>query len=457
MRLLGLVSVLLSVLLIPGHSGTATQAAVLLANQPPTWGEGGFPPLTIGETHRSGQTIANLWAEDPDDDPLTFSLSGDDASYFAVSATAVISVAPGKVLDYESKIDYSFAVIATDPSGASDTLDIALTLTDVDEPPKKPDPPEVTPVPDSSNLRVTWNAPGTDGPDINDYDVRYGELGAAPSIDHPHTGTATSTVISGLEDNTTYLVQVRAANEEGTGYWSQSVRGTTGVAPPTPPSSPPAAPAALVVVGGAVSLTVAENTPRGTELRTFVSTGGDRDTRTWSLTGPDAGLFAISSGGVLSTAAVLDHEESPIRSFAVDVDDGTLSGAVPVEVTVTDVEEPPSVPDAPVVAAEGGMILRASWTAPANNGPQIFDYDVRYRESIATGWIDQVHLDASTTSLFVVPKVGTTYEVQVRAKNAEGTSGWSAGGTGSTTATGDTSGTAPAPQPEGPRPDTPTG
>ena len=62
-----------------------------------------------------------------------------------------------------------------------------------------------------------------------------------------------------------------------------------------------------------------------------------------------------------------------------------------IRVRVTDEEEPPGAPAAPVVTAEGSDSLKVSWREPENRGPEIVDYEVRYREGGEAGYSDGGH------------------------------------------------------------------
>ena len=99
---------------------------------------------------------------------------------------------------------------------------------------------------------------------------------------------------------------------------------------------------------------------------------------------------------------------------------------------VSDEEEPPGAPGAPVVTAEGSDSLKVSWREPENRGPEITDYEVRYREAGEAGYSDGGHEGTGLEVRLSGLKEGTVYEVQVRAVNEEGMSEWSEPGEGRT-------------------------
>ena len=107
-------------------------------------------------------------------------------------------------------------------------------------------------------------------------------------------------------------------------------------------------------------------------------------------------------------------------------------GSRAIRVRVSDEEEPPEAPAAPAVTAEGSGSLKVSWTEPENRGPEIVDYEVRYREGGEEGYSDGGHQGTGLTVRLSGLKEGTVYEVQVRAVNQEGISEWSEPGEGRT-------------------------
>ena len=72
---------------------------------------------------------------DPNDDDLTYTLSGPDASSFRVRGNGQIEVAAGTMLNFETKHTYMVTLKAEDSFGDYDTIDVTITIVDIDEPP----------------------------------------------------------------------------------------------------------------------------------------------------------------------------------------------------------------------------------------------------------------------------------------------------------------------------------
>ncbi len=646
----------------PSATGTTT------ANQSPVFSEGTSTTRSIAENTGTGQNIGNpVSATDGDNDQITYSLEGRDASAFTVqSNSGQLKTRSGQTYDYETKDTYSVTVRAQDGKGGSATIAATITLTDENEPPGRPAAPTVTA--SSNSLSVRWTAPGNTGPAISDYDVQYRTTGGN-FTDWPHTGTNTNTTITGLTANTSYEVQVRATNGEGTGDWSPSGSGTTSSvgannpdlivespsvdnntlspeqafrlrasvrnrggersssttlryylstdntittsdtevgtdyvsrlnasassdesvrlnapssegthyygacvesvsgesdtgnncssavavtvlgsdlivespsvsnsspgpgasfilratvrnqgggrsssttlryylstdetidqsdteidtdyvssldpsetsdesdflsapssagryyygacveavtgesdtgnncssavivtvrsAPPPPaPNQPP-----VFSEGTSTTRSIAENTGAGQNIGNPVSaTDSDNDRLTYSLQGGDASAFTIiSSSGQLRTRSgvTYDYETKDTYSVTVRVQDGEGGSAtITVEITLTDENEPPDRPDAPVVTASTLNSLSLRWTAPTNPGPAISEYDVQYKEA-GSSFTDWPHTGTGTTTTITGLTANTNYEVQVRARNAQGESSWSPSVTGTTIA-----------------------
>ena len=166
-----------------------------------------------------------------DIEALRYTLEGADAASFAIDPdTGQLRTVAGVDYDHETKFTYSFKVRADDGKGLSETLEVTLSVTDVDEPPAAPAAPTVTSA-GLTSVSVEWSAPENTGPPIDHYDLRYRVAAAGPTgadwTDGPQDVAATSTDIDGLDEATVYEVQVRATNVEGDGAWSASGTGAT--------------------------------------------------------------------------------------------------------------------------------------------------------------------------------------------------------------------------------------
>ena len=197
------------------------------------------------------------------------------------------------------------------------------------------------------------------------------------------------------------------------------------------PASPP------VFTDQATTASVAENSDDGTAVVTITATDANGDTITYSLDSTSDAVFAIdsSSGAItvqVDAGSALDHEATPSYTATVTATDGEGTASHRVTISVTDEDELPDAPAAPRVTAASSASLNVRWTAPANTGPDINDYDVRFRVSGATDWTGRDFTGAGTSTTISGLSSSTTYEVQVMAKNPEGDSDWSATGRGAT-------------------------
>ena len=163
--------------------------------------------------------------------------------------------------------------------------------------------------------------------------------------------------------------------------------------------------------------------------------------------GADALKFSIAPSSGVVTFASAPNFEAPTdadtdNDYVVVVRAMSGAGArvktadQTIMVTVTDVAgEAPGVPVAPFVSSASVTSVTAAWIAPTNAGPPITDYDYRYRvTSPQESWTEVTNTTTTALSATITGLVeDTEYEVQVRATNDEGTSGWSDSGTGTPT------------------------
>ena len=411
---------------------------------------------SIAENSPAGANVGSpvTATSNPNNYTLTHALSGTDAARFEISSsTGQITVKSGTSLNYEAKTSYSVTVTVTAASAGvnaqsftlapnapgSYTIPVTINVTDVNEPPTITTPTvEANSTTPKYKLDVSWTAPTmTDKPAVTDYDVQYKKSSDSTWTSHTFTGTGTSTTLTGLTAGTTYDVQVKAINDEGNSGWSTS-------------GSKKTAENAAPVIPATATRSIAENSAAGTAIGAVVSaTDADSDTLTYSLTGTDASDFTIDSAtGQIKVKSALDYEDDSSYSVTVNVTDGknaqegtdnTIDDTAAVTINVTDVNEPPSAPAAPTVSANSTTPttkIDVSWTAPDMTGkPAISDYDVQYRKTGDSTWSSHSFTGTGTSTTLTGLTTGKSYEVQVRAVNAEGDGAWSDSGASITEAT----------------------
>ena len=161
------------------------------------------------------------------------------------AAQAQFSITSGGVLTFVTAPDYErppatasnnrYVIVVTATSGTGTrertrTQTITVVVDDVDEPPGQPPAPILTVV--SSLLRAILvtpdrSPPTNTGPDITAWEIQYrvkntGDFKSLTLDPDPDW----TVVISRLNKDTTYEVQVRAKNDEGESEWSPSAEAT---------------------------------------------------------------------------------------------------------------------------------------------------------------------------------------------------------------------------------------
>ena len=423
-------------------------------NNPPVFN--GPATANVPENTPTTEVLLTVKATDSDsqDGPVTYSLGGEDVSqedesHFSLDSTPGDPLARDLkftiVPDYENPQDAAspynvYVVEVTASSGTGDryretTKTLTITVTDVNEPPDTPNAPTVS-ADSGTSLLVTWSAPANEGrPPITGYNYQYKKMSDSDSPGNWTQGTASglSVTISSLEEGISYDVQIQAKNHEGTSPWSPSGTGSTEANADPEITSDDA-------------VDVPENT---TAVLTVTAEDNDDSVTGYSIEGgADASLFSIvSSTGVLTfkTAPNFEVPQDSGRNNVYEVVVRATSGGSgrvktvdqTISVTVTDVNEPPGTPDAPTVSADSETSLMVRWSAPPNTGPPINDYDYRYRTDSPEGsWTEVTNTTINALEV-TIPNLNanTAYDVQILAKNPEGSSGWSTEGTGSTGAT----------------------
>ena len=339
------------------------------SNGVPVFANGERTTRKVAENRASGRPVGKpVTAEDPNDDPVTYTLEGPDAALFSID-TGTGQLHTARVLDYESKAAYEVTVRADDDWGGKATIAVTVNVVDEREKPATPDAPTV--VGSGRSLLVSWSAPENTGPPMK-YDLKYREKGRGQRTDAPSNVTGLSVTLGGLEADTEYEVQVLAHNDEGSSRFSEWAYGRTGT------NDPP-----VFDEGPRTTRSVAENTASGQPVGDAVTANDpEGDELTYTLEGPDAGSFRIDSGtGRLSTHAALDYESKASHTLTVKADDGEGGTAtIGVTVNVTDVDEPPlavSIADAMVEEGRGAVLAFAVTLDRAAQAMATVDWETR--------------------------------------------------------------------------------
>ena len=389
----------------------------------------------VAENTRAGVAIGPpVAADDPNNDALSYALSGADEASFDLDADSG-QLRTEAVLDRETKASYSVTVTATDPSIASARIVVAITVTDVNERPaaandtattaedtatvigvlSNDEDPEEQPLTvvsltrpangtatvAASDQTITYTpSPNFHGVDSFTYRASDGEHRSAaatvqvtvdPVNDPPEVNGSND--LNVRENSTGSVAQYTATDPEGDAFqWS--VNGADGrffsidssgiltfqnppnyearadadgdniyeviIAATDSEGDPGELHAKVTVrdvdeapeVSGQQSLSFSENQTTARVLATYSATDPEDPSATitrWSLTGPDAGDFTINENGQLTFRQVPDYDRPAdsgrdnVYNFTVRASDGRHYGYLPVIVTVTDVNERPTI------------------------------------------------------------------------------------------------------------------
>ena len=275
----------------------------------------------------------------------------------------------------------------------------------------------------------------TAGVDFTVADSRGQTLTAPYALTLPAGSSSVAATISIVDDaeeegNETILVSARHGADALGGL--QVITILANDAPPPPTNSPP-----VFTEGRNAARSLAENTGPSINIdRPLAATDLDQgDTLFYSLGGKDVDFFTVvPTSGQLQTRSGItyDYEAQARYEVTVSVSDGEATALIDVTIAVTDEDEPP---DAPVVQVDTAspVSLNVTWLAPATpDRPAVRDYDLRYKLDSETGFIDGPQ-DVSGTSASIGELIpASSYDVQVRATNAEGDGAWSASQPGET-------------------------
>ena len=319
-----------------GKSEMAVSDNAVAVNTAPAF-DADIATRSVAENMVAGEDIGEpVMATDADDDTLTYTLSGTDASSFTIdeSTGQLMTMAD---LDYETKTTYRVTVTATDTSEATDSVMVTITVTDVDEnvAPEFADSEdgvrsvaenmvagedigEPVMATDADDDTLTYTLSGTDASSFT-IDESTGQLMTMADLDYEtkttYRVTVTATDTSEATDSVMVTITVTDVDENVAPEFADSEDGVR---------------------------SVAENMVAGEDIgEPVMATDADDDTLTYTLSGTDASSFTIDeSTGQLMTMADLDYEtKTTYRVTVTATDTSEATDSVMVTITVTDVDE----------------------------------------------------------------------------------------------------------------------
>ena len=322
----------------PWVFGSNVTGTVVGVNEPPVINTGSRTEFTYRE---NGTAVLYTYrATDPERGSISWSVSGTDWDDFDISETGVLYFITPPNFEIPGDSDrnnvYNVTVQAHDDEFNTASLDVTVTVTEVNE------GPEVTSGGDSFTVQenqdwtgasftasdpegstiTRWSLGGSDGGDFNISETGVLTFRTTPDHERPDDSN---------RDNV-YEVEVRPY--DGRYYGSHEV---------------------MVMVEDVNEITGTTTLNRSENfegvLATYSATGqGDLTAvPTWRLRGTDSGDFTISEQGEFTFRSTPDHERpadsnrNNVYNFVVQASDGRYYGTLDVTVTVTPVNEPPTI------------------------------------------------------------------------------------------------------------------
>ena len=343
-------------------------------NEPPQFAADAATTIEVSEDTSTGTDIGDAYtATDPENDTLTYSLTGADASSLQVDSNGQLQLS--EALDHESDSSLSVIIQVSDSEDRSgntetnpeidDTHTVTITVTNVFEDPEFDEEipqgqssitrsvPENTaagqnigaPVSasDDEETSLTYELGGTDAASFA-IDTSTGQIKTKDALNYESQSSYSVTVSVGDGKDDQNTVEDPPSMDT---HIDVTIEVTDLNEKPVFDATPP------------VGYEIEENTAADTPIDAALSaTDEDQDeTLTYGLTGTDAASFDIdTTSGLIKTKADLDHESKETYNVTVTVSDGrddngddeqtpVVDSRIDVTITVTNVFEDPEFDD----------------------------------------------------------------------------------------------------------------
>ena len=272
-------------------------------------------------------SVCTVNAVDPDNDTLSFTLSGSGSSHFTIqSQTGLVSLA--QALNFEDVAMYVLTVTVSDGKGGVNITTITVEVIDQNDQPSFVNAPFSAAI--DENIDVGTQVVLASAADEDDNDSLVYSLSGANSS---YFAISVTGIISTASD----------IDFESCSSYSLTISVSDGTATVTTPltitvndiNDPP------VFSSAPYTLTVNEGTASSVSVLQVSASDDDGDSIFLSFVGITSSDFTINSAsGDVSTAVDLDYEKTPSYVLTVQADDGnggkTLTS---ITVTVTDLND----------------------------------------------------------------------------------------------------------------------
>jgi len=255
---------------------------------------------------------------------------------------------------------------------------------------------------------LSWAAPDANGSAITRYDIEYKldtqAWGDATTV----TSSTSSASVTGLTAGSTYEFRVRAVNGVGTGDYSNDLTATAANVPATPTNL-----AATAFADSAVTLGWDAADTNGSAILRY-------EYRIGTGTGISVGLSTSTTVSGLTNGTIYSFQVRAVNAIG-DSDWSAVIDEIP--------RTTPATPTATAVTG-GDSQISVTWTDPTDNGgAAITQYGLRHRTG-SNNWVEVT--DYTKGDPITGLAADTSYEVEVRAINSEGTGDWSTSASGTT-------------------------
>ncbi|NTU58363.1 MAG: hypothetical protein HGB00_05520 [Chlorobiaceae bacterium] len=292
---------------------------------------------TVDENAATATVMYTAAATDSDGNPLTYSLSGADASLLNINATSG-AVTLKASADFETKASYSFNVVASDGLVAHDTTRaVVVGVTNLnDNSPAFTSGATGTVAENASTATVIYTAAATDADNLTALTYSLGGTDASLLNINASTGAVTLKASADFETKTSYSFSVVASDglpaHNATKAVVVSVTNLNDNAP--------------VFTSGATG-SVNENALVSSVVYQAATTDADGvlagQSTSYSLTGADASLLNINAAtGAVTLKASADYETKSSYSFNVVANDGVNSSSKAVVLSIGNIDESPT-------------------------------------------------------------------------------------------------------------------